>query len=135
MSNEALLQNAKQVLSEHRLEDVRRKIESVDYHLGLITDKDSFLENLIWMGPSRDWWPHTPYATDIGKVYEKIAPKGESRSLGNVVRRIKLTYNGDTPQQLLIELYQESDWFGRHLSSSTHFDPFLLSPLWGKDSP
>ena len=49
MSNEALLQKAKQVISEHRLENVRREIETAKYYFGLIDDKNGFLENLIWM--------------------------------------------------------------------------------------
>ena len=130
MSNEALLQNAKQVLSEHRLEDVRREIENAKYYFGLITDKDIFLEKLIWMGPPDEWKTYTSNATPIGKIYAKLAPHGKSRSLGNIAKRIRLNYSGNTPEQLLAALHQESKWFGRHLSFSTHFDPLLTSPLW-----
>ena len=131
MSNEALLKNSIKVLTQQDgLEEVRENIKGAKYHFGLITDKNVFLENLIWMGPPEDWWTYTPFATKEGKVYEKIAPKGESRSLWNIVKRIRSDYSGNTPEQLLTALYQASDWFGRHLSFSTHFDPLLSSPLW-----
>ena len=130
MSDEVLLKNAIEVLVQDELEQVRENIEGAKYHFGLITDKNVFLNNLIWMGTPKEWWPNTPFATKEGKFYEKIAPKGESRSLRSVAERIRSNYSGDTPEELLISLYQESDWFGRHLSLSTHFDSLLLSPLW-----
>lgn len=131
MSDEALLKNAIEVLDQpNRLEEVRERIKGAKYHFGLITDEKVFLDNLIWMGAPKEWWPYTPFATKEGKVYAKIAPKEESRSLRSVVKRIRSNYSGNTPEELLTSLYQESDWFGKHLSSSTHFDPLLLSPLW-----
>ena len=135
MSNEALLKNSLRVLKQpNGLKKVREDIENVEYHFGLI-DENVFLNNLIWMGPPGPWRTYTPSATKEGKVYEKIAPKGESRSLQNVAERIRLKYSigtpeHDTPEQLLYRLYQESDWFGRHLSFTTHFDTLLLSLLW-----
>ena len=130
MSNEALLKNAIRVLDRRNgLKKVREDIESTKYHFGLITDKNVFLEKLIWMGPPGEWQTYTPSATKEGKVYEKIAPEGESRSLQNVAEQIRSNYLGNTPEQLLTALYRDSDWFGRHLSFSTHFDPLLLS-LW-----
>lgn len=131
MSNEALLKNAIRVFTQpNGLEDVRKSIKSAKYHFGLITDKNVFLDNLIWMGHPEDWHPYTSFATKEGKIYEKIAPKGESRSLRSVVERIRLNYSGSTPEELLTSLYQRSDWFGRHFSLSTHFEPLILSPLW-----
>ena len=135
MSDEALLKNAIAVLVQDRLEEVRQNIKEAKYHFGLITDKNVFLENLIWMGHPEDWRPHTSFATKEGKVYEKIAPEGKSRSLKSVCKRIRSKYSStnpelNTPEQLLTALYQESDWFGPHLNLSTHFDPLLLSPLW-----
>ena len=136
MSDQVLLKNAIEVLTQpNGLEKVRENIKGAEYHFGLITDKNVFLENLIWMGHPEDWRPHTSFATKEGKVYEKIAPKGESRSLKSVAERIRSKYSSanpelDTPEQLLTALYQESDWFGPHLSLSTRFDPLLLSPLW-----
>ena len=130
MSNEALLQNAKQVLNQNRFEDIRRKIENAKYHLGLITDKEVFLEKLIWMGPPAAWKTYTSNATQMGRIYSKLAPHGTSRSLGNIAKRIRLNYSGNTPEQLVASLYQESNWFGRHLGFCTHFDPLLISPLW-----
>ncbi len=135
MSNEALLKNAIGVFTQpNRLEKTRENIKGAKYHFGLITDKNVFLNNLIWMGSPEEWWPYTPFATKEGKVYAKIAPKGKSRSLGSVVERIRSNYSGDTPEQLLTGLYQDSDWFGRHFSIGTHFDPLLLSPLWVRSS-
>ena len=116
MSNEALLQNAKHVLSENKLEGVRKEIENARYHFGLITDKNVFLNNLLWMWPPEEWWAYTQFADKTGKVYERIAPRDQSHSLGSVAERIQKNYTGDTPEKLLTTLYQESDWFGRHLS-------------------
>ena len=130
MSNEALLQNALQVLNQNDLDDTRRDIENAQYYFGLITDKEVFLEKLIWMGPPAEWKTYTSNATQMGKIYSKLAPNGKSRSLGNIARQVQLNYPGNTPEQLLASLYQESNWFGRHLSSCTHFDPLLISPLW-----
>ena len=135
MSNEALLKNSLRVLKQpNGLKKVREDIENVEYHFGLI-DENVFLNNLIWMGPPGPWQPYTEVATKEGKVYEKIVPKVESRSLRDVAAGICLEYSGDTsedntPEQLLTALYQESDWFGRHLSFGTHLDPVILSPLW-----
>ena len=131
MSNEALLKNAIRVFTQpNGLEDVRKSIKSAKYQFGLITNENVFLDNLIWMGSPEEWWPNNPFATKEGKVYAKIAPKGKSRSLRSVVERIRSNYSSSTPEQLLTSLYQESDWFGRHFSLSTHFEPLLLSPLW-----
>jgi len=130
VSNQALLQNAEQVLREKRLENVRKEIENAKYHFGLITDKDIFLKKLIWMGPPADWNTYTPSATTMGKIYGKLAPEGRSRSLRSIVERIRSDYSGNTPEELLTALCKEDDWFGRHLSISTHFEPLLLSPLW-----
>ena len=130
MSNEALLQKAKQVISEHRLENVRREIETAKYYFGLIDDKNGFLENLIWMWAPSDWQIYTSSPTKEGKIYEKLAPQGESRTLGNVAKLIRSNYAGVTPEELLTTLQKKSSWFDRHLSFSTHFDPKLLSPLW-----
>ena len=131
MSNEALLKNAIKILNEpDGLKNVHAKIEEAEYRFGLIDDQNIFLENLIWMGAPEEWWANTPFATETGRIYQKIAPKGESRSLGSVAGRIQSNYHGETPEQLLTALYQESDWFGGHLRFSTHFDPLILSPLW-----
>ena len=130
MSNEALLQNAKQVLGENRLEDVRKEIETAKYHFGLIMDKDIFLKKLIWMGPPAEWNTCTPSATTMGKIYGRLAPEGKSRSLSNIVERIRSNYSGSTSEQLLTALCEEDNWFGKHLSISTHFERLLLSPLW-----
>ena len=133
MSNETLLKNAIKVLNEpDGLENVRSEIENAKYRFGLIDDPNIFLENLIWMGAPEEWWANTPFATETGKVYEKIAPKGKSRSLLSVAERIQSNYCdlGETPEHLLTALYQESDWFGGHLRFSTHFDPLILTPLW-----
>ena len=140
MSDEALLKNAIRVLIRpNGLEEARADIESAEYHFGLIYDKDVFLDNLIWMGPPEEWRPHTPFADKTGKVYEKIAPDQESRSLRNVAKRIQSVYSGDTPEdntpeQLLTALYQESDWFGRHLIYGTHLSSVILPPLWVRTS-
>ena len=122
VSNEALLKNAIRVLVRpNGLEEVRKNIKDAEYYFGLIDDENVFLNNLIWMGPPGPWQPYTKVATKEGKVYEKIVPKVESRSLRDVAEGICLEYSGDTsedntPEQLLTALYQESDWFGRHLS-------------------
>ena len=136
MSDETLLKNAIRVLVRpNGLEEVRKNIKDAEYYFGLIDDENVFLNNLIWMGPPGPWQPYTEVATKEGKVYEKIVPKVESRSLRDVAAGICLEYSGDTsedntPEQLLTALYQESDWFGRHLSFGTHLDPVILSPLW-----
>ena len=135
MSNEALLRNAIEVLTQpNGLEQVRESIKGAKYHFELITDEDVFLDNLIWMGAPKEWWANTDFATKEGKVYTKIAPKGKSRSLRSVVERIRANYSGSTPEELFTSLYQESDWFGRHLSLSTRFDPLLLSALWARSA-
>ena len=131
MSYELLLENTIEVLVDpNKLKKAREDIENAEYRFGLIDDKDVFLDNLIWMGPPKEWRPYTPFADKTGKVYEKIAPQEESRSLRNVAGRIRSNYSGDTPEQLLTSLYQESDWFGRHLIYGTHLSSVILPPLW-----
>ena len=131
MSDELLLENTIKVLVDpNELKKAREDIENSEYHFGLIDDQDVFLDNLIWMGHPKEWWPYTPFADKTGKVYEKIAPKEESHSLRNVAERIRSNYSGDTPEQLLTAVYQESDWFGRHLIYGTHLSSVILPPLW-----
>ena len=136
ISNELLLENALKTLQQpNGLKKAHKDIENVQYHFGLITEKNVFLENLIWMGPPGEWQTYTPSATKEGKVYEKIAPEGKSRSLGSIAKRIQSQYSStnpefSTPERLLYKLYQDSDWFGRHFSINTCFDPLLLSLLW-----
>lgn len=135
MSYELLLKNTVEVLVDpNKLKQAREDIENAECHFGLIDDKDVFLDHLIWMGPPEEWRPHTPFADKTGKVYEKIAPDQESRSLRNVAKRIQSVYSGDTPEQLLTALYQESDWFGRHLIYGTHLSSVILPPLWVRTS-
>lgn len=58
MSDEVLLKNAIEVLVQDELEQARENIEGAKYHFGLITDKNVFLNNLIWMGTPKEWWPN-----------------------------------------------------------------------------
>ena len=136
MSSELLLENALTALRQpNGLKKHREDTENAQYHFGLITDSNVFLEQLIWMGPPEEWQTYTTSATKEGKVYEKIVPEGKSHSLGNIAERIRSEYSStnpefDTPEKLLYKLYQDSDWFGRHFSIGMNFDPLLLSPLW-----
>lgn len=131
MSDQLLLGNSIKILRDlDELKKARTDIENAEYHFGLIDDKDVFLDYLIWMGHPKEWWPYTPFATKEGKVYEKIVPNRRSRVLRNVAERIQSNFSGVFPEQLLAALYQESEWFGRHLIYGTHFSSVIMPPLW-----
>ncbi len=132
MSSEMLLRNAISTIANDGIEECRKEIEKAEYRCGLITEKDVFLNNFIWMGPPKEWEAFTPSATEIGKLYEEIAPQEEpARTLNTVVEGIKKRFpDADTAVGAVSALYKTSEWFGKHLSLCTHFDVHLMSSLW-----
>ena len=130
MSDDALFKNAVKTLADRRKHDkVRNAIKEAKYHPGRIDDPKTFLDTLIWMGPVPEWNAFGSNPNSTGKIYEKIAPQRESRTIGAVAERI-LTKYGKSPEKALTSMCKQSEEFKSYLHKYVRFDPLLIGHIW-----
>ena len=138
-----LLQNAREIHSAPcKREASRRKIKAAVYMERTLYSMDEFLR-LVWMDAESILGSH---------LYNQLTPSNQSRTLKNLVKRIRQHYPGGSPHAVLevlnhrlsslphVERYERetntsmnNTWFEGCVAMNGTFDPRLIRELWVRD--
>ncbi|MCG9128058.1 hypothetical protein JT359_10705 [Candidatus Poribacteria bacterium] len=140
-----LIENARKLnTNPSKLQKSQKRIRNSVYYQRTLYREDEFL-NLVWM-----------VAGNIlgSELYNHLTPDDQPRTLGNIVKRIKLNNSGDSTHEILEELNRklallqqvESSgysiekevstnihWFEDCLAINGTFDPRIMQELWVRD--
>ena len=119
---ELLLADANQLSaspSEHEV--TRQQIERAEYKT--FTLRESDFDDLVFMEANDVVWANNQKLVDI------LTPKGESRTLKEVVDRILEAYPHESPIQVFKHISEDEPWFEGCFLISARFDPRLMGEL------
>ncbi len=119
---ELLLADAHQLSASHsEYEATRQQIERAEYET--FTLRESDFDDLVFMEANDAVWANNQKLVDI------LTPKGESRTLKEVVDRILTVYPHESPIQVFKQLSEDESWFEGCFLISARFDPRLMGEL------
>ena len=117
----------------------RNNIEKA--HLIIISDKNAYLDNLIWLGKPGYWddIPGTPCDPVAGELYRKLVPEGELPTLRKAAERLIREY-GDDSTEIFRRLSdaakvqserrtRRSEFFTGFSDFNAEFDLIYMGPL------
>ena len=119
---ELLLADAYQLsASRSKYEATRQQIERVEYKTFTLSETE--FDDLVFMEANDVVWENNQELVDL------LTPKGESRTLRDVVYRIVKAYPYERPIHVFRQLAEDEPWFEGCFLISARFDPRLMGEL------
>ena len=119
---ELLLADAHQLSASHsKYEAPRQQIERAEYETFTLCESD--FDDLVFMEANDSVWANNQELVDT------LTPKGESRTLKEVVDRILKAYPYESPIHVFKQLSEDEPWFAGCFIISARFDPRLMGEL------
>ena len=119
---ELLLVDANRLLALHsEYEATRQQIERAEYKTFTLREAD--FDDLVFMEANDVVWANNQKLVDL------LTPKGESRTLKEVVDRILKVYPHESPIEVFKHLSEDEPWFEGCFLISARFDPRLMGEL------
>ena len=119
---ELLMKNANKLYwYPSKYEEYRHKIERTRYKICCLSEKE--FNSLVFMEANDTVWDKNQ------ELVNKLTPKGESRTIQDVVERIVREYPHELPIKIFKHLSEDEPWFDGCFTVSARFDPRLLGEL------
>jgi len=119
---ELLLADANRLSASHsEYEATRHRIKSAEYETFTLREADFY--DLVFMEANDNVWANNQ------KLVNLLTPKGESRTLKEVVDRILQVYPYQSPIKVFKHLSEDEPWFEGCFLISARFDPRLMGEL------
>lgn len=117
-----LLVDAHQLSTSHsEYEATRQQIKRAEYKTFMLRESD--FNDLVFMEANDSVWANNQKLVDL------LTPKGESRTLKEVVDRILKVYPHEIPIEVFKHLSEDEPWFEGCFLISARFDPRLMGEL------